>query len=89
MSDLRKWWGGTKADHLLLVAKDEATAAKIAGVRQSIFPFKFRPSIGPLPYGVSKPGLYRNVGGAGRGSGTSARRARPTWRSRHEAAPEI
>lgn len=64
MSDLSSWWGGTRAEHVLVVAKDEAAAAKIAGVRPADLPFKYRKRVGPLPFGVARPGLYRNVGGA-------------------------
>lgn len=63
MSDLRYWVGGTKAELVVLVARNESAAARLAGLRTSDLPFKFRARTGPLPYGVGKPGVYRSVGG--------------------------
>lgn len=66
MSDLKCWWDldAEVGRARLVVAKDAADAAKRAGVTPGIFPFKFRPSAGPLPHGITRAGLYRNVGGA-------------------------
>lgn len=63
-NNLQSWWGTEDGRTVLLVARDVVAAAKLAGVTGGSFPFRFRVRLGPLPYGVGRAGLYRNVGGA-------------------------